>query len=99
MGAQTSEEEVKIARHGGEAPQSGGWARLLLPERASDLAQGDCANELGLPSRKTARKIAAPLARKDGSHPMHRVTKESWPAKSADRSIAQRAPATAPATM
>jgi NADP-dependent 3-hydroxy acid dehydrogenase YdfG len=27
------------------------------------------------PSRKAARKIAAPLARKDGSHPMHRATK------------------------
>jgi hypothetical protein len=27
-------------------------------------------------TRKTATKIAAPLARKDGSHQMHRVTEE-----------------------
>src|SRR5215212_2399221 len=32
-GAQTSQEEVKIPRHGGEAPQSGGWP-WLLPEIA-----------------------------------------------------------------
>ena len=49
-------------------PKGGRCPRLISPERASDLAQGDCANELGLPSRKTARKIAAPLARDDGSH-------------------------------
>jgi hypothetical protein len=33
-GAHTSQEELKIARHGGEAPQSGGWPWLFLPEIA-----------------------------------------------------------------
>jgi hypothetical protein len=61
---QTNAEEVKIAAYSGEASlQSGGWLRLLLPELASDLAQGDCASELGLLCGKAARKIAAPLAR------------------------------------
>src|SRR5215213_228659 len=40
---------------------------------------------------ETAKKIAAPLARKDGSHPMHRATKEIGLPESANRSIARRA--------
>jgi hypothetical protein len=77
---QTNAEEVKIPAYSGEASlQSGGWLRLLLPELASDLAQGDCASELGLLSGKAARKIAAPLARKDGSHHVHRATEKRAP--------------------
>jgi hypothetical protein len=38
---------VELLRYNGEVPRSGVWPRPLLPECASDLAQGDCANELG----------------------------------------------------
>ena len=78
---QTNAEEVKIPAYSGEASlQSGGWLRLLLPELASDLAQGECASELGLLSGKAARKIAAPsVVRKDGSHHVHRATEKRAP--------------------
>src|SRR5215211_454763 len=63
-------------------------ALLARMRFGSSKATAPC--ELGLPSkRKAARKIAALLARKDGSHPMHQATKECELPESANRSIAR----------
>src|SRR5687768_2381373 len=59
--------EDTLTEEAARQPYSGGWPRLFLPDCASDLKATASAN-LVYPSRKAARKIAAPLARKDGSH-------------------------------
>ncbi len=81
-------EEVKTTGTAATTLKSSGWPRLFLPDRALDL-KVTALYGLGPPSRKTDRKIAAPLARKDGSHIVHRTTKESEFAESADRSMAK----------
>ena len=62
--------------------------------RISQEATAPC--ELGPSSARRRDRSedcsASLVARKDGSHPMHRVTEESWLTDSADRSIARRAP-------
>jgi hypothetical protein len=64
---QASKEEVKIPAHSSEATPKWRMATAVLG-RALRISRGDCASELDLPSGKGDRKIAAPLAPKDGSH-------------------------------